>query len=230
MDQPVSLAMAFVAGLISFLSPCVLPLVPAYAAQLAGSGATKGSRLPANALAFIGGFTALFVLLGLSASAIGQVLAVNQDTIRRVGAVLVVVFGLEMAGILKLRVLERTWQPVAGSGASSPLAAFFTGVAFSAGWTPCVGPVLSSVLVLAGTSGTALTGGILLAVYSAGLGLPFLAVAVLARRLLPLLPRLYPLLPGVQRAGGILMVASGILLYFDGLARLARLFPGGIGG
>jgi cytochrome c-type biogenesis protein len=184
----VSLLAAFTGGVLSFASPCVLPLVPAYLSVITGlgtatirdGGRSRAGRVLATAGGFVAGFTVVFVTLGLSVTAVGQALSANRVPITRVSGLVVLAMALFLAGSLVLRApwlyQEKRWHPVLDR--FGPLAAPVAGVAFGFGWTPCIGPVLTSVLALAAASGEAAHGGVLLLAYSAGLGVPFLVAAL----------------------------------------------------
>lgn len=228
-----SLAVAFLAGVVSFVSPCCLPLVPTYVTYLTGaaagelSGGMSGQvrrRLVLNALAFILGFSVVFVALGVTASAVGQFLKDHMTLVRQVSGIVVVAFGLYMMGFLQLPFLEREMRAQVMPGRTGLRNSFLMGAAFSAGWTPCVGPVLAGVLFLAGQAETARAGALLLAVYSLGLGLPFLLTALGVGWLMRQLPRLGRYLPGVRVASGAMMVAVGLMIYFNYFATLSRYF------
>lgn len=188
-----SLAVAFVGGVVSFASPCVLPLVPAYLSVITGLGTTAvreggrrhSRRVLVTAGGFVAGFTAVFVALGLSVTAVGRALTADRVLLTRVSGLIVLAMALFLAGSLILRApwlyQERRWHPVLDR--FGPLAAPVAGVAFGFGWTPCIGPVLTSVLALAATSGQAGRGALLLFAYSAGLAVPFLAAALALDRL-----------------------------------------------
>lgn len=228
----VSLPMAFLAGLASFLSPCVLPLVPVYLAVLGGSspdelGRPNGhGRLILRALAFVVGFSVIFVAMGLSASLIGLILATYRRYLEIVGGILAVVFGLHFSGLIKIPVLmahkAAHYDPKAtGLGPS-----FLLGMAFSVGWTPCVGPALGAILGLAGTGSTLFSGLILLLAYSIGLGLPFLLVAVFIRYLLPMWSKVSKFARVAQVIGGLLLVMMGVLMIAGFFGRLSGILGG----
>src|SRR5579864_4588838 len=173
-----TIGIAFLAGLVSFVSPCVLPLVPAYLSFLTGSSveelradlsASSRARVVAHALAFIAGFTVVFVLLGVSASAIGNALRENQVLIARIGGVIVIVLGLQMMGILRLRWLAADTRLQVQSEQRSLVASAIVGLAFAAGWSPCIGPILAGILTLASQASSVGQGAWLLFVYSMGL-------------------------------------------------------------
>ena len=215
-----TLFLAFGGGVISFLSPCVLPLVPAYIGHLAGHTLDKegGSRTRtlAHAMAFVLGFTAVFVALGTTASLIG---AVAQDVLKsmpfRIGSgVVLVILGLHMTGLLRINALYRDtrfqMKPNRRWGLAS---SFLIGLIFAAGWTPCIGPILGSILVVAAMQGT--TGALLLAVYSLGLGVPFLVAGYALESATRVIRRLNRHARSVELIGGGSMVVMGLLVMFN---------------
>lgn len=227
------LALAFLAGLVSFVSPCCLPLVPTYVTYLTGASVDELSggmtaalrrRVTFNALAFILGFSAVFVALGLGASVVGQFLRDNMTLVRQLSAVLVVAFGLHMMGFLHLPFLEREMRASVVPGRAGLRNSFLIGAAFSAGWSPCVGPVLTAILVMASQAGTAAAGGLLLAAYSLGLAVPFFLTALGLGWFIRHLPRLSRHLPRIRFGSGALMVAVGLMIYFNYFATLSTYF------
>lgn len=230
----VSVLVAVGAGLLSFLSPCVLPLIPSYLAFVGGLSldeiqgpvlhARHRRHLLLRSLAFIAGFSAIFIAFGASATALGQLLFDYQLVIRRVGGVLVILFGLHIAGWLTLPFLMRERHLELKGRPGGFLGAFLVGVTFAAGWIPCVGPILGSILLMAGTAQTAGQGIFLLAAYSAGLAVPFLLSALLFSRFLRFFNRFRRLLPWVSRLSGVFLMLVGLLLltdYFTWLSTLA---------
>jgi cytochrome c-type biogenesis protein len=215
-----TLGLAFTAGLLSFLSPCVLPLVPSYLAYVGGSGATKRALLIRNALLFVLGFSLIFIALGASASALGSLLRANRQVLTIGGGVLVILFGLVLLGLIRLPVLMRDTRVQAKHDASTPIGAVLLGMAFAAGWTPCIGPVLGGILTLAGASGTLLEGVTMLAVYSLGLAVPFLLAALALDPFLRVSRRMRRWLPWVERAAGGLLVIAGVLMVTGTYTRL----------
>jgi cytochrome c-type biogenesis protein len=215
-----TLSLAFTAGILSFLSPCVLPLVPSYLAYVGGSGVAKRSLLIRNALLFVLGFSLVFIALGASASALGSLLRANREVLTIGGGVLVILFGLVLLGVIRLPVLMRDTRLQARHDASTPLGAVLLGMAFAAGWTPCIGPVLGGILTLAGASGTLLEGVAMLAVYSAGLAVPFLLAALALEPFLRMSRRMRRWLPWVERAAGGLLVVAGVLMVTGTYTRL----------
>ncbi len=260
-----TLLVALAAGLISFLSPCVLPLVPAYVGQLTAIAvaSTAGGARPSrwivmrHAIAYVAGFGAVFTILGITATFVGGPLYDYIAPLRVIGGILLIILGLNLAGILRVPALERTWRPLdtgaAGSLASatgsialggSPagpsvgdrlggrvvsarggwLASFGLGAIFAIGWTPCVGIILGGILTLAATSATVLQGTALLIAYTLGLGLPFLAIALVYDRAPRLMAPLVRHGRAVSLIGGLLVVFIGLAMVFDWLALFPRYF------
>lgn len=222
MGQSVGVAVAFSAGLFSFLSPCVLPLFPSYLSFLTGMSVADltGELSPAarrrvllNALAFVVGFSVVFVALGASFSAAGQLLLDYREWIRRAGGVLIVVFGLYIAGVLKLSMLGVTTQWQIREKPAGYLGSFAVGITFAIGWTPCVGPILGAILSLAGTAETVQVGIGLLVAYSAGLGIPFLLSAVALGAFLRFFKSYRRYIPAIERFAGLLLVVVGVLVF-----------------
>lgn len=227
------LLIAVGAGLLSFLSPCVLPLFPSYLSFIAGSsleeleagtGAAGGRRvLLANALLFILGFSLVFVALGAGATLLGQLLFRSQILLRRAGGVLVILMGLHVAGWLRIPFLMRERRAHLAGRPAGYLGAVLVGMTFAAGWTPCIGPILGSILTLASVSQTAGAGILLLLAYSLGLAIPFLASALALRQFLVFFDGFRRFLPLVSTASGILLILLGLLLVSDYFTLLSRL-------
>jgi len=222
MGPSLGVAVAFGAGLLSFLSPCVLPLFPSYlsfitgmsVSDLAGDlGAAVRRRVLLHALAFVGGFSLVFVGLGASFSVLGQFLLDYRDWIRRVGGVLIVLFGLYIARLLPFALLGRTTQWQLREKPAGYLGSLVVGVTFAIGWTPCVGPILGAILSLAGTAETVERGVGLLVAYSAGLGVPFVLSAAALGPALRFFKRYRPFIPVVERLAGALLIVVGVLVY-----------------
>jgi cytochrome c-type biogenesis protein len=226
-SEPVGLglAVAFVAGLLSFLSPCVLPLVPSYVGFLTGMTLPEmtGRRRVAllHALLFVAGFSLVFVLLGASATALGGALKYYQAWIARVGGVLVILFGLVCLGVVKAGFLDQDRRLQLQHKPVGYLGSALVGVAFGAGWTPCIGPVLGAILSLAATSDSVSRGMLLLGVYSAGLAVPFLLAAVAVESFLEWFQRFRRFLPWVMRVSGVLLILVGLLMATGQFTRLA---------
>ena len=222
----ISLFAAFSAGLLSFISPCVLPLVPSYLSYITGLSVENlakveerdrfKSAIMLNALLFIAGFSTVFIAFGASASLIGQVLYEYQDVIRKVGGILIIIFGLYLLGILKLnflmterRLMHFETRPVGYVGS------FLIGTAFAAGWTPCVGPVLGTILAYASTTESMSGGVMLLSAYSFGLGLPFFLTAFGMDTFLSCFKSLRTYLGGVSVVSGALLILVGVMIFTD---------------
>lgn len=238
---------AFVAGLLSFLSPCVLPLTPIYLAQLVGpairedrqdAACTEKPEVSAvlqpslvrratvvHAAAFVGGFSLAFIALGATASALGAYLAAHADLLRRVGGIVLVLLGLHVSGVVRVPVLDREARlrvaPAVRERSGGYPLSFLVGLVFGLGWTPCVGPLLAGILLLAAQAATLTAGVVLLAVYSLGLGVPFLALALAFDRLAPALRRLTPYLRWIEIGTGALLILMGIVIFFNWLIRLS---------
>ncbi|HYF39234.1 MAG TPA: cytochrome c biogenesis CcdA family protein, partial [Gemmatimonadales bacterium] len=213
-----------------FLSPCVLPLVPSYVGFLTGmthpeSGVRRRAAL-AHALLFIVGFSLVFILLGASATALGRALGHYQIWLQRAGGVLIIVFGLFCLGVFGSRLLTREYRLQLEHKPVGYLGSALVGMAFAAGWTPCIGPVLGGILGLAASSANVTQGMLLLAVYSAGLAVPFLLAAVAVESFLGWFQRFRPLLPWVMRISGVLLVVVGLLLFSGEFTRLAGWLEG----
>jgi cytochrome c-type biogenesis protein len=226
-SEPATLGLfvAFAAGLLSFLSPCVLPLVPSYIGFLTGMSLPEmsGHRrvAVAHALLFVLGFSLVFVLLGASATALGRALNYYQVWLQRVGGVLIIGFGLVCLGVIKAGFLSQERRVQVEHKPVGYLGSALVGMAFGAGWTPCIGPVLGAILGLAATSHDLARGMLLLAVYSAGLAVPFLVAAVALDSFLGWFQRFRRYLPWVMRVTGVLLVFVGGLMVTGEFTRLA---------
>jgi len=219
------LFVAFAAGLLSFLSPCVLPLVPSYVGFLTGMTLPELSdrrRVAAiHALLFVVGFSLVFVLLGASATALGGTLKYYQTWITRIGGVLVILFGLLCLGLVRVGALEQERRLQFQHKPLGYLGSVLVGIAFGAGWTPCIGPVLGAILSLAATSDSVSRGVLLLGVYSAGLAVPFLLAAIAVESFLDWFQRFRRFLPWVMRVSGALLIFVGLLMVTGQFTRLA---------
>lgn len=226
----ISLLAAFSAGLLSFVSPCVLPLVPSYISYITGLSVEQltdasernkfKSAIILNALLFIGGFSSVFIAFGASASFLGQILITYQDHIRRIGGVMIIVFGLYLLGILNLNFLKVEHRYQFRNRPAGYLGSFLIGVAFAAGWTPCVGPVLGTILLYASTTDSLWNGVVLLACYSLGLGLPLFLTALGVDRFLAYFKEVRAYLWGVSTVSGVLLIVVGIMIYANSLTMI----------
>ncbi len=225
--EGVKITVAVLAGVASFASPCILPLVPAYLGMLAGLSvdgwAARRGQVMVHAILFVLGFSLLFIVSGAAATALGRTLSRHLPWLQRVAGLALVVLGLHLVGLVQLPFLARTRslsssaKPGAGYAAS-----FMTGMFLFTGWVPCVGPVLMAIYMLAGGSDTLGQGVLLLGAYSLGLGIPFLLVALFASALIPRLRRFSRAARWVEIASGLLVIGVGLAVFFDALAVLAR--------
>lgn len=231
----VNLPLAIAAGLLSFLSPCVLPLVPAYLGYIGGTSAGAAgrpgqSRLVLSAICFVLGLALVFTLLGATASLVGQLLLDYRTIVAKLAGALIIFFGLYLAGLFSPEFLMRErrvdFLAVRGQGY---LGAFLMGGAFGVGWTPCVGAILGSILLLASQSQTMEQGMALLFAYSLGLGLPFVAMALAFERSRRVMGWLKRRMRPVQLASGCILVAMGVLVFTDRLTIIAAWFVGILG-
>lgn len=214
----------FIAGLVSFFSPCVVPLIPMYVGFLAGDlekGSAKGvPSLYLNAFGFLVGLMGVFIALGAVASTVGGVLLTNQEILRRASGILIALLGVFQMGLFKISFLTRTRQMRVRYRGSRFMTAVLMGMAFSFGWTPCVGPILASVLLYAASQETLTRGILLLIAYSLGFIVPFVASTLLMERVGMWLDRSQAWLEGLKKASGALMVVIGILIYTNYLSRI----------
>ncbi|MEL7649558.1 MAG: cytochrome c biogenesis CcdA family protein [Sedimentibacter sp.] len=228
----VSHALVFVEGFLSFFSPCVLPLIPVYVSYLAGNGikATpdgtiryKRQTVFLNTMFFIMGISSVFFLLGLSFSALGTFFSRNRDTFGRIGGIIITTMGLVQLDIIKLDFLkmEKRFHLELG-GKMNPLIAFVMGFTFSFAWTPCVGPALSSVLILAANSGNAFTGNILVLTYALGFVLPFMLLGLFTSEALNFFKEKRNLVKYTIKAGGIILIIIGIMTFTGTFSTLSR--------
>lgn len=228
----VGFAGAVLAGLLSFLSPCVLPLVPPYLCFLSGASIEQLSREgevpPAitrrvlfTAIAFVAGFTTIFVALGATASALGQVVSDHLDLLGRIAGVVIIILGLHFLGVFRIALLFRDARFEVGGRPAGLVGAYVIGLAFAFGWTPCVGPILAAILMMAASESTALHGASLLGAYSAGIGVPFIAAAFAVRPFLGFMQRFRRHLGRIEKAIGILLVVTGVLFVTGGINDIA---------
>lgn len=230
---------AFFAGLLTFLAPCTLPLVPGYLGFISGVSAKElkegksnhaaHKKVLVNGLMYVIGFSIVFILLGTLFAAAGAALAEYRILLSRIGGGFIILFALYLLHVFDLKIFaflnrERRWHVATHITPGKPLSSFVFGVTFALGWTPCVGPVLGSILLLAGTSGTALAGAFLLTVFSFGLALPFMLLAIVYGHAQEYIAKIHPILHGISIAGGILLLAIGVLLVTDSFVLWNSLF------
>jgi len=225
---PLPLA-AFVAGLLSFLSPCVLPLVPGYVSLISGSSVEElqsdDRRVLAtvmlHSLTFILGFSVVFIALGAVATSIGQLANEYHNLLAKAAGIIVIIFGLHLTGIFKINALYADKRLHDVKGGSSALGSFVVGFAFAFGWTPCIGPILATILVFAGAQQTVLKGVLLLAIYSLGLAVPFLLTSLGVDRFLGFYGKFRRHLHTVEVISGVLLIAVGVLIFMNNLKLLS---------
>lgn len=231
----ISFPLAFLAGILSFLSPCVLPLVPSYVSFITGisfedlTGGVDRKRVRyltiTNSLAFISGFSTVFIALGVSSFAVGRVLLEYQDYIRIIGGILIIVFGLFVAGFLKFGFLMREMKFQIKGRPSGYIGSFLIGMAFAAGWTPCIGPILGTILLYASSKASAIYGFVLLLVYSLGLAIPFFISAIAINSFLSYSRKLNRYMRGIMVLSGVILIIFGILLLSDKVRQLSGFLP-----
>ncbi|MGK7754908.1 MULTISPECIES: cytochrome c biogenesis CcdA family protein [unclassified Roseovarius] len=231
-----AMAIALMAGVVSFLSPCVLPIVPPYLAYMSGVTVTdlQGARATRNkailpALFFVLGLSTVFLLLGFAASAMGRQLLQYQDYFNTAAGLIVMVFGLHFLGIFRIGLLDREARLDVGDKGGTTFGAYILGLAFAFGWTPCIGPQLGAILSLAASEASVTRGTLLLAVYAAGLGIPFLLVAAFLPRLTGLMAWMKRHMDQIERIMGLLLWTIGLLMLTGGFAAfsywLLEMFP-----
>jgi cytochrome c-type biogenesis protein len=234
MNESISITAAVAAGLISFISPCVLPIVPGYlsfisginVAQLKGAEAPAGlvRRVALTSVAFVLGFSTVFVALGAAATLVGYYLQQYKRELGIVGGVVIIVLGLHTAGILKIKWLLYEKKAAVASQPLGLLGAYVVGLAFAFGWTPCIGPILGAILLYAAQQETVGQGVVLLAAYSAGLGIPFVLSALAINGFFAAFGRLRRHMQAVEYVAGALLVGVGLLLVTDRLTLIAQYF------
>ena len=232
MEENVTLLAAFGAGILSFISPCVLPLIPGYISFVSGVSLDemKDGAAPAatrrqvliTSLAFVLGFSVVFVALGASATAIGRFLFDKLPLLGKVAGAIIVIFGLHTMGVFRLGFLEREKRVHAERKPGGPVGAFFVGIAFAFGWTPCIGPILAGIITIAASKETVSQGVVLLAVYSAGLGIPFLLTSMALSRFFSFTSRIRKHYHAIEMVSGGLLVTIGVLIFTGQLTVIVR--------
>jgi cytochrome c-type biogenesis protein len=224
----VSFILAFSAGLLSFLSPCVLPLVPAYVSYITGTtiGETKNKKSNLYVLyksfGFVIGFSLIFIIMGASMTSLGKIFITNQEIFRKISGALIFIFGLHTTGIFKIKLFYREKRFLSFSRTNGTFGSFLMGMAFAAGWTPCVGPILSSILVYASSMETISKGIILLVFYSLGLAVPFIQTALAIDSLSSRIRNLGRYLKIISLISGILMIVMGVLIFTNKIGILSQ--------
>jgi cytochrome c-type biogenesis protein len=231
LSENVTLFAAFIAGVLSFISPCVLPLIPGYISFVSGAsledmrgGGTTSSRRQVliTSLAFVIGFSLVFVALGASASAVGKFLFRNAPVLEKIAGAIIIIFGLHLMGIFRLRFLEVEKRVQSNRKPAGPLGAMLVGFAFAFGWTPCIGPILGGILLVAGSKETVGEGVLLLAVYSLGLGVPFLLTSLAIDRFFLVSKAIRKHYHTIELVSGGLLVAVGVLIFTNQLTVIVR--------
>lgn len=239
MDDSVGIVTAFIAGIISFVSPCVLPVVPAYLSFVSGlsieemrsTGADKSRRrtMLLNCLAFVGGFSAVFIALGASATFVGAFLNDNMQILAKIAGAVIVVFGLHTIGLFKIPFLNYEKRFHQNQKSAGMVGSFVVGLAFAFGWTPCIGPILGAILGVASTSGSVGKGMLLLTSYSLGLGVPFILAGLSVDSFLRVSGKMKANFRIIEIVSGLFLIVVGLMIFFDKFGWLAtllsRMFP-----
>ena len=222
---------AFLAGIVSFLSPCVLPLVPGYVSLISGTGAAAAdnkqpvfAKVMLNSLMFVMGFSIVFIMLGAAATTVGQWTAEYRRELTYLAGIVIIIFGLHLTGILKIKYLYADKRMHNVQGSSSAWGSFAVGFAFAFGWTPCIGPILTTILTFAASEGTVMKGVLLLALYSAGLAVPFLLTSLGIDRFLAFYTKFRRHLHTVEVISGVLLIVIGLLVLTRRLTMLSGYF------
>ncbi|MEK6265294.1 MAG: cytochrome c biogenesis protein CcdA [Clostridium sp.] len=224
----ISILLAFSAGLLSFLSPCVLPLIPAYVSYLTGSSIEELKDDKAKlftlykSLGFVLGFSIIFILMGLSITTLGKLLITHKDLFRKIGGTIIVVFGLHTIGVFKVKLFYREKRFLYFDKIKGPFSSVIMGMAFATGWVPCVGPILSSILIYATSMNSIGTGVLLLVMYSLGLAVPFILTAMAIENFTKQFRKYSKYLPIISTISGVLMVVMGVMIYMNKLATLSQ--------
>ncbi len=232
MQQEISYSLSFAAGFLTFFSPCILPLIPSYFGYLAGDYSTIKMKSDAQkthnpsillpALFFAAGFSLIFIILGMSASWVGQRLMANQQLFARIGGILVIILGLNMLDLITLKILRKQINIKPPGWLHRYPRSFLLGMVVSLAWSPCIGPILGSILVYAGTAENMITGTIMLALFSLGLSLPLIIAALFMEKFLEKLSRFNKYLPGIKIISGVLIIIIGILIFTGHFALLSQ--------
>lgn len=226
--KDISVLLAFSAGLLSFLSPCVLPLVPAYIGYLTGSSVNElkeKSWKPSTlykSLGFVLGFSFIFIIMGASATTFGRLFAMHRELFRKTGGILIIIFGIHLTGIWKVKLFYREKRYTKLDKFKGPFSSVVLGMAFAAGWTPCVGPILSSILVYAAGTNSLAKGILLLSFYSAGLAVPFVLTAAALDSFYKLYIKISKYLSVISIVSGIFLLLMGVLIFTNQISLLSR--------
>lgn len=232
MSQEVTLLTAFVAGFLSFVSPCVLPLIPGYISFISGmtleemqgnaAAAASRGRVLLVSSAFVLGFTVVFVAAGASASALGKFMYAQSPILEKIAGSVLIILGLHMMGVFRIRLLENDTRIHTKRKPAGPVGAFLVGTAFAFAWTPCIGPILGGILAMAASRDSVGEGMQMLAVYSLGLGVPFLLTSVAIDRFFAAAARIRKHYRTIELVSGGLLIAVGVLIFFDQFTLIAK--------
>lgn len=226
MTENIPYHLALLAGLASFFSPCILPLIPAYFSFITGlsmeeliEGKASSLRIKIliSTLLYVSGFSFVFILLGASASYLGSFIFEYRNVIAKIGGVVIIIFGIHLTGLIRIRYLNVEKRLHLQKKPLHFLGTFFIGMAFGAGWSPCIGPLLGSILIIAGSQETVRTGVLLLVVYSAGLAVPFILISIFINFLLVFIKKAIRIIRYVNAVAGVLLIIIGLLLLTDNL-------------
>lgn len=229
LSESISFPIAFGAGFVSFFSPCILPMIPVYIMYITGTNVEeelykKKVLALTRTLAFVLGFTIIFMIMGTSASFIGRIFAQNKDIFAKVSGLLIFAFGLKMTGVINFDFLNREKKVKSPKKVTNWISSVLLGMAFAAGWTPCFGPVLASILIYAGGSSSPEMGVYLLLVYSIGMAIPFILTALFINQFSTFMKKTEKIMKYVPIISGLIMIAFGILIYFDLVKYISGLF------
>ncbi|MCE8008621.1 cytochrome c biogenesis protein CcdA [Aestuariivita sp.] len=223
-----AMLIALTAGIISFLSPCVLPIVPPYLAYMSGVSinemegqAAARRKATISALFFVLGLSTVFLFLGFTASAFGAFFLQNQALFAQISGVVVIVFGLHFLGVFRIPILDQEARLEAGDNGGSSFGAYILGLAFAFGWTPCIGPQLGAILSIAASEASVARGTVLLGIYAAGLGIPFLLAAMFLSRAMGVMNRIKPYMGAIEKAMGVLLLLVGVALLTGAFTRFS---------
>lgn len=221
--KEISFLLAFSAGFLSFLSPCVLPIIPAYLSFLTGSsiqelkeGKDKLQTLY-KAFGFVLGFSIVFILMGISFTALGKLFIVHRDLFRKSGGIIIILFGLHTMGVLKFKLLYREKRMITLDKVKGPFSSIIIGIAFASGWTPCIGPILSSILIYAANADSKGKGIMLLILYSLGMAVPFILASITISSFSGYIKKISKYFPAISIISGALMIIIGILIFLNKL-------------
>ncbi|MCY6485559.1 cytochrome c biogenesis protein CcdA [Clostridium aestuarii] len=228
--RDINILLAFSAGVLSFLSPCVLPLIPGYITYLTGlsvedlSVGRSKTVILKKSIGFVIGFSIVFILMGISVSSITTIFSNNRDIFRKIGGILIIIFGLHTMGVFRISFFYREKRLLNFNKGNWNLSSILMGMAFATGWTPCIGPILSSILIYAGSTSDLGKGIVLLVFYSAGLAVPFLLTALLMDKASNYIRKLYKYFPVISIISGLLLIVMGVMTFTNKLTLLNKYF------